>query len=63
MLGRIDWRGTLVPAICYEMLNNHSAPAPNPNARCIIVNAVGANADKPFYAILVQCYPEADARS
>ncbi|PCI50362.1 MAG: chemotaxis protein CheW [Thalassobium sp.] len=58
MLGRIDWRGTLVPAICYEMLNNHSAPAPNPNARFIIVNGVGANADMPFYAILVQGIPK-----
>jgi chemosensory pili system protein ChpC len=40
------------------MLNNQSAPAPNPNARFIIVNGVGAHADMPFYALLVQGIPK-----
>ena len=29
MLGRLDWRGTPVPVVCYEMLNQQAAPAPN----------------------------------
>ncbi|MAE21382.1 MAG: chemotaxis protein CheW, partial [Pseudomonas sp.] len=37
LLGRLDWRGTLVPAVCYELLNGLAAPAPNPDARFIIV--------------------------
>ncbi len=40
ILGRIDWRGTPVPVLCYEMLNRQPAPAPNPNARFAIVNGV-----------------------
>lgn len=55
LLGRLDWRGTLVPAVCYELLNGLAAPAPNPDARFIIVNA--DRGDLPFFAILVQGIP------
>ncbi len=57
ILGRIDWRGTPVPVVCYEMLNDQSAPAPNPNARFAVVNGVGNHASMPFYAVLVQGIP------
>lgn len=57
ILGRIDWRGTPVPVICYEMLNSQTAPAPNPNARFAVINGVGAHADMPFYAMLIQGIP------
>lgn len=57
MLGRLDWRGTLVPAICYEILNGQPAPAPNPDARFIIVNNAGDEGKISFYAILVQGIP------
>ena len=57
ILGRIDWRGTPVPVLCYEMLNRQAAPAPNPNARFAIVNGVGAHPQMPFYAVLVQGIP------
>lgn len=57
MLGRLDWRGTLVPAICYEILNGQPAPAPNPDARFIIVNNAGGSGEISFYAILVQGIP------
>jgi chemosensory pili system protein ChpC len=57
ILGRIDWRGTPVPVICYEMLNSQVAPAPNPNARFAVINGVGAHADMPFYAMLIQGIP------
>lgn len=55
LLGRLDWRGTLVPAVCYELLNGLAAPAPNPDARFIIVNA--DRGALPFFAILVQGIP------
>lgn len=57
VLGRLDWRGTLVPALCYELMSGQAAPAPNPDARFIIVNGVNANPQMPFYAILVQGIP------
>jgi len=57
ILGRLDWRGTLVPALCYELINGQQAPAPNPDARFIIVNGVDENPQMPFYAILVQGIP------
>jgi len=57
ILGRLDWRGTLVPALCYELLNGQPAPAPNPDARFIIVNGMNENPQMPFYAILVQGIP------
>lgn len=58
VLGRLDWRGTLVPAICYEILNGQPSPAPNPDARFIIVNNASQNPQQPFYAILVQGIPK-----
>ena len=57
ILGRIDWRGTPVPVMCYEMLNNQPAPAPNPNARFAVINGIGNNARMPFYAMLIQGIP------
>lgn len=57
VLGRLDWRGTLVPAICYEILNGQPSPAPNPDARFIIVNNGSQGSPIPFYAILVQGIP------
>ncbi|WP_419812064.1 chemotaxis protein CheW [Bacterioplanoides sp.] len=57
MLGRIDWRGVPIPVVCYEMLCNQGAPAPNPNARFAIINGVGDHAQMPFYAMLVQGIP------
>lgn len=57
VLGRLDWRGILVPAICYEILNGQPAPAPNPDARFIIVNNASESRQQPFYAILVQGIP------
>ena len=58
VLGKLDWRGTLVPAICYELLSDQNPPEPNPDARFIIVNTVGGNAEMPFYAVLVQGIPK-----
>jgi len=57
ILGRIDWRGTPVPVVCYEMLNRQSTPAPNPDARFAVVNGVGNHREMPFYAILIQGIP------
>jgi chemosensory pili system protein ChpC len=57
MLGRIDWRGVPIPVVCYEMLSNQGAPAPNPDARFAIINGVGDHAEMPFYAMLVQGIP------
>jgi|TARA_Y100000296_G_scaffold86525_1_gene126581 chemosensory pili system protein ChpC len=58
IIGRLDWRGTLVPAICYELMSGHVAPPPNPDARFIIVNGLNGSAQIPFYAILVQGIPK-----
>lgn len=58
ILGRLDWRGTLVPALCFELLNGNPAPAPNPDARFIIVNGITEHPQMPFYAILVQGIPK-----
>ena len=57
ILGRIDWRGTGVPVVCYEMLNQQGAPSPNPNARFAIFNGVGNNPQLPFFAVLIQGIP------
>lgn len=57
VLGKLDWRGTLIPAICYELLSEQTPPDPNPDARFIIVNTLGSNPDIPFYAVLVQGIP------
>lgn len=57
MLGRIQWRGITLPVVCYEMLNQQSAPAPNPNARFAIINGVGGHSSLPFYALLIQGIP------
>ena len=45
-------------AICYEILNGQPAPAPNPDARFIIVNNASQTPQQPFYAILVQGIPK-----
>lgn len=58
IIGRLDWRGALVPAICYELMSGHVAPPPNPDARFIIVNGLDGSAQMPFYAILVQGIPK-----
>ena len=57
ILGRIHWRGVAVPIICYEILNNKTAPSPNPNARFAIINGVGNHAEMPFFGLLVQGIP------
>ena len=57
VLGRLDWRGSLVPAICYELLSEQVPPEPNPDARFIIVNTITGPSELPFYAILVQGIP------
>lgn len=57
ILGRIEWRGITLPVVCYEMLNQHNAPAPNPNARFAIINGVGNHPNLPFYAVLIQGIP------
>lgn len=57
ILGRIEWRGITLPVVCYEMLNQQNAPAPNPNARFAIVNGVGGHPQLPFYAVLIQGIP------
>lgn len=58
VLGRIEWRGVTVPVVCYEMLNNHQAPAPNPNARFAVINGIGGHRNMPFYALLIQGIPK-----
>lgn len=57
ILGRIQWRGVTLPVVCYEMLNQQSTPAPNPNARFAIFNGVGGYSELPFYAVLIQGIP------
>lgn len=57
MLGRIQWRGITLPVVCYEMLNQQAAPAPNPNARFAIINGVCGHSELPFYALLIQGIP------
>ncbi|MDF1761995.1 MAG: chemotaxis protein CheW [Oleibacter sp.] len=57
ILGRLDWRGTLVPAVCYELLNGSAPPTPNADARFIVINGMSGNDQLPFYAILVQGIP------
>lgn len=57
VLGKLDWRGSLVPAICYELLSEQSPPEPNPDARFIIMNTTGTDNELTFYAVLVQGIP------
>lgn len=57
VLGRIQWRGTTLPVVCYEMLNQQPIPAPNPSARFAVINGVGGHQKLPFYAMLIQAIP------
>lgn len=57
ILGRIDWRGVAVPVVCYEMLSQQAAPAPNPNARFAVINGIGGHRQLPFYALMIQGIP------
>lgn len=57
ILGQVSWRGVSVPVVCYELINNKPAPAPNTDARFAIINSTTGNPKLPFYAVLIQGIP------
>lgn len=58
ILGQVSWRGLSVPVVCYELINDKPAPAPNTEARFAIVNGILGHAKLPYYAILIQGLPK-----
>lgn len=57
ILGQVAWRGISVPVVCYELINNQPAPAPNTDARFAIINGIAGHPKLPFYAVLIQGIP------
>lgn len=56
-LGEVHWRSTLVPLICYEVINGGSYPGIASRSRISIINTTGVNEQLPFIAILTQGIP------
>lgn len=55
--GEVHWRGTLVPLICYEVINGGSYPGIASRSRIGILNTTGVSDQLPFIAILTQGIP------
>lgn len=56
-LGEVHWRNTLVPLICYEVINGGNYPGVASRSRIGILNTTGVNDQLPFIAILTQGIP------
>ncbi len=55
--GEVHWRNTLVPLICYEVINGNSYPGVASRSRIGILNTTGVSDQLPFIAILTQGIP------
>ena len=58
ILGQLEWRGMLLPVVCYELLNGNNPPPPNPDARFIVLPMTHQRSNPPFYALLTQGIPK-----
>lgn len=56
-LGEVHWRNTLVPLICYEVINGGSYPGVASRSRIGILNTTGLSEQLPFIAVLTQGIP------
>ncbi len=56
-LGEIHWRNTLVPLLCYEVINGGSYPGVASRSRIAVLNATGLSEQLPFIGILTQGIP------
>lgn len=57
MLGLIPWRGLRVPLIAYESVLGEDVPNPNGRLRIAIMNTLNANADLPFFGLVLGGIP------
>ncbi|BFM05252.1 chemotaxis protein CheW [Halioxenophilus aromaticivorans] len=55
--GEVHWRNTLIPLVCYEMINGGSYPGVASRSRIGILNTTGVSDDLPYIAILTQGIP------
>jgi chemosensory pili system protein ChpC len=56
-LGEIHWRNTLVPLLCYEVINGGGYPGVASRSRLAVCNTTGVSSELPFLAILTQGIP------
>ena len=58
LLGRMEWRGTMIPVILYEHFCGQTMSAPGRNLRIVVVNTPGGNdAALKFFGVVVQGIP------
>lgn len=58
LLGRVTWRGQVIPLISFEAVCGEAVPALNPRARLAVLNTLNGNAATPFFAVLTQGIPQ-----
>src|SRR5690554_7289391 len=54
ILGQVSWRGLSVPVVCYELINDKPAPAPNTEERSAMEIGILGHAKLPFSQILIK---------
>ncbi len=58
LLGRIEWRGTMIPVVSYEDFSGHKAGVPGQDLRIAVVNAPnGGSGALRFFGLVVQGIP------
>ena len=50
-LGSLAWRGVMVPALSFEVLNGGAIAPITPDSRLIVLNNTGVNSQLPFLSI------------
>lgn len=56
-LGEVHWRNTLVPLVCYEVINGDPNPGIASRSRIAVLNTTGVSNELPFIGILTQGIP------
>ncbi len=57
LLGRVRWRGWLLPIVSYSRLVGWSNEAPALGAKVAVLKAVGEHPKMPYFAVLTQGFP------
>ena len=56
-LGKLSWRGTMVPVISYEAINGEQMPGIKDNTQMGILNSTGVSSRLPFICFPIQGIP------
>jgi len=56
-LGMLSWRGLEVPIVSFEGIQNNETVEVTNKCRIAVFNALGGNAQLPFFAVVVQGIP------